>query len=517
MNDPKADAKAIFLEAIGRQMPGELIHFLDQACGADAAVRARVEELLRAHQDAGNFLGRPDQPEVTRDEPQGDGPGSVIGPYKLLEQIGEGGFGIVFMAEQQEPVRRKVALKMLKPGMDTIQVLARFEAERQALALMDDPNIATVFDAGQTLNGRPYFVMELVKGIPITEYCDQNQLTARQRLELFLGVCRAVQHAHHKGIIHRDIKPSNVLVTRHDGEPMPKLIDFGIAKALDQPLTDKTLFTGFNQLIGSPLYMSPEQAALSNVDVDTRSDIYSLGVLLYELLTGKTPFDRERLSGVDYDEVRRIIREEEPAKPSTRLSTLGQATDTVCSQRGSDPKRLRQLVQGELDWIVMKALEKDRNRRYETASRVRGGRATSSERRARACLSAIGRVSAAEVRTAKQNQPFAGWPGSVFHRFLRRWDRLGGARLGSAGPGNCPRPERSRGGTGSRGEPCPGRGRTSYRTGEMARSAGRSGAGRQAPRICRPRGSSPALARPTARSRHGPSFGGDLPRTGAWR
>ncbi|HEV8063132.1 MAG TPA: serine/threonine-protein kinase, partial [Gemmataceae bacterium] len=409
MNDAKADAKAIFLEALGRQAPDELIHFLDQACGADAALRARIEELLRAHQDAGNFLGRPDQPEVTRDEPLGDGPGTAIGPYKLLEQIGEGGFGIVFMAEQQQPVRRKVALKMLKPGMDTVQVLARFEAERQALALMDDPNIATVFDAGQTRNGRPYFVMELVKGIPITEYCDQNQLTARERLELFLGICRAVQHAHHKGIIHRDIKPSNVLVTRHDGVPMAKLIDFGIAKALDQQLTDKTLFTGFNQLIGSPLYMSPEQAALSNVDVDTRSDIYSLGVLLYELLTGKTPFDRERLNDVDYDEVRRIIREEEPAKPSARISTLGQATDTVCSQRGSDPKRLRQLVQGELDWIVMKALEKDRNRRYETASAF-----------------------AADVQRSLNDEPVLACPPSAAYR-LRKFARRNKTGLSLAG------------------------------------------------------------------------------------
>ena len=335
MNDVKADAKAIFLEALDCEAPDDLIRFLDRECGADAALRGRVEELLRAHQDAGNFLGRLDQPEVVGDEPLGDGPGTAIGPYKLLEQIGEGGFGIVFMAEQQQPVRRKVALKMLKPGMDTRQVIARFEAERQALAVMDDPHIATVFDAGQTRDGRPYFVMELVNGIPITDYCDRSKLTTRERLVLFITVCRAVQHAHHKGIIHRDLKPSNVLVTQHDGAPMAKLIDFGIAKALGQQLTDKTLFTGLNQLIGSPLYMSPEQAALSNADVDTRSDIYSLGVLLYELLTGITPFDRERMGKVDYDEVRRIIREEEPAKPSTRITTLGLAEKMalVCSRR----------------------------------------------------------------------------------------------------------------------------------------------------------------------------------------
>jgi serine/threonine protein kinase/Flp pilus assembly protein TadD len=294
--------------------------------------------------------------------------GTVIGPYKLLEQIGEGGFGVVFMAEQQEPIRRKVALKVLKPGMDSKQVIARFEAERQALALMDHPNIAKVLDAGQTSSGRPYFVMDLVKGLPITEFCDQAQLTPRERVELFVHVCQAVEHAHQKGIIHRDLKPSNVLVTLQDGAPLGKVIDFGIAKALGQPLTDKTFHTGFAQMIGTPLYMSPEQVALSNVDVDTRSDIYSLGVLLYELLTGTTPFAKEQLNEVGYDEMRRIICEEEPPRPSTRLSTLGQAATTISTQRKSDPKRLSQLLRGELDWIVMKALEKDRNRRYETAS-----------------------------------------------------------------------------------------------------------------------------------------------------
>jgi WD40 repeat protein/serine/threonine protein kinase len=308
-------------------------------------------------------------PIATVDEqPIRESAGTVIGPYKLLEQIGEGGFGVVFMAEQMQPVRRKVALKVLKPGMDTRQVVARFEAERQALAIMDHPNIAKVHDAGATPSGRPYFVMELVKGVPITEFCDQNQFTPRQRLELFLSVCQAVQHAHQKGIIHRDLKPSNVLVSRHDTMPIVKVIDFGVAKALGQELTDKTLFTGIAQMIGTPLYMSPEQAGMSDLDIDTRSDIYSLGVLLYELLTGTTPFDKERLRTAGYDQIRRIIREEELARPSTRISTLGQAAATVSANRRSDPKKLGQLMRGELDWIVMKALEKDRNRRYESAS-----------------------------------------------------------------------------------------------------------------------------------------------------
>jgi WD40 repeat protein len=285
-----------------------------------------------------------------------------------MEQIGEGGMGLVFVAEQQHPVRRKVALKVIKPGMDTRQVVARFEAERQALALMDHPNIAKVLDGGTTTTGRPFFVMELVKGVPITEYCDANRLTPRERLELFVPVCRAVQHAHQKGVIHRDLKPSNVLVVSHDGTPVVKVIDFGVAKAVGQQLTDKTIYTQFTQMVGTPLYMSPEQAGQSGLDVDTRTDIYALGVLLYEMLTGTTPFDKERFKEATYDEIRRIIREEEPPKPSTRISTLGNVASTVSTQRRTDPKRLRQLCRGELDWIVMKALEKDRNRRYETAS-----------------------------------------------------------------------------------------------------------------------------------------------------
>jgi serine/threonine protein kinase/tetratricopeptide (TPR) repeat protein len=297
-----------------------------------------------------------------------EAPGTTIGRYKLLERIGEGGFGVVYMAEQHDPVRRKVALKVVKPGMDSRQVLARFDAERQALAIMDHPNIARVFDGGMTDTGRPYFVMELVKGEPITSYCDTHQLSPRQRLELFVQVCDAVQHAHQKGIIHRDIKPSNVLVAMHDTTPVVKVIDFGVAKALGQELTERTLFTGFAQLLGTPLYMSPEQAGESAIDVDTRSDIYSLGVLLYELLTSTTPFDKERFRKAAQDEIRRIIREEEPPRPSTRLSESRDRLPSISAQRHTEPAKLTKLIRGELDWIVMKALEKDRARRYETAS-----------------------------------------------------------------------------------------------------------------------------------------------------
>jgi eukaryotic-like serine/threonine-protein kinase len=364
-------ANQLFLQALELRSPDERQEYLDGACAADAALRAEVESLLEASARLGSFLASPVPAAhlvATVDEqPVAERPGTVIGSYKLLEQIGEGGFGVVFMAEQQQPVRRKVALKVLKPGMDTRQVVARFEAERQALALMDHPNIAKVFDGGQTAAGRPYFVMELVKGVPITEFCDQNHMTPRQRLELFVPVCQAVQHAHQKGIIHRDLKPSNVLVTVHDTTPVVKVIDFGVAKALGQELTEKTVFTGFAQMIGTPLYMSPEQAGQSGLDVDTRSDIYSLGVLLYELLTGATPFDKERLRTAAYEEIRRIIREEEPSKPSAKLSTAG-GLPKLAANRGTEPKRLTALVRGELDWIVMMALEKDRNRRYETAS-----------------------------------------------------------------------------------------------------------------------------------------------------
>ena len=370
MHATSRKAKEIFVAAL-KLAPDQWDGYLAEACGADDELSTRVRNLLQANAAAGSFLEPPvPGPVATVEEPIREGPGTVIGPYKLLEQIGEGGFGLVFLAEQQQPVRRKVALKILKPGMDTRQVIARFEAERQALALMDHPNIARVLDAGETASGRPHFVMELVKGVPITDYCDQKRLSTHARLELFVSVCQAVQHAHHKGIIHRDLKPSNVLVALHDDVPVVKVIDFGIAKALGQQLTDKTLVTGFAQMVGTLMYMSPEQAGMSGLDIDTRSDIYSLGVLLYELLTGTTPFDKERLRAAGYDEMRRIIREEEPARPSTRLSTLGQAAATQSAQRQSDPQRLSLLLRGELDWIVMKALDKDRTRRYETANEL---------------------------------------------------------------------------------------------------------------------------------------------------
>jgi serine/threonine protein kinase/tetratricopeptide (TPR) repeat protein len=363
------DEEAIFQLARKIESPEVREGYLEQVCGDNPPLRARVQALLGVQEQEKDFLRAPAaEIVVTVDDPITERPGTVIGAYKLMEQIGEGGMGLVFVAEQHHPVRRKVALKVIKPGMDTRQVVARFEAERQALALMDHPNIAKVLDGGETTSGRPYFVMELVKGVPITEHCDQNQVAVRERLELFLSVCQAVQHAHQKGIIHRDIKPSNVLIMSQDGTPLVKVIDFGIAKAIGQQLTEKTIYTQFNQLVGTPLYMSPEQAGQSSLDVDTRSDIYSLGVLLYELLTGTTPFDQERLKEVSFDEMRRIIREEEPPRPSTRISTMGQAATTASTQRQSDPRRLSQLFRGELDWVVMKALEKDRNRRYETAS-----------------------------------------------------------------------------------------------------------------------------------------------------
>ena len=291
----------------------------------------------------------------------------MIGPYKLIEQIGEGGMGSVWMAQQTEPVKRLVAVKLIKAGMDSRQIIARFEAERQALALMDHPNIARVLDGGTSSAGRPYFVMDLVKGMPITRYCDEHHLTPRQRLELFIPVCQAVQHAHQKGIIHRDLKPSNVLVALYDGKPVPKIIDFGVAKAAGQQLTDKTLVTGFGAIVGTLEYMSPEQAEVNQLDIDTRSDIYSLGVLLYELLTGSPPFCHKELTQAGMLEMLRVIREQEPSKPSTKLSTAD-GLPTLAANRGTEPAKLTKLVRGELDWIVMKALEKDRNRRYETAN-----------------------------------------------------------------------------------------------------------------------------------------------------
>ncbi len=360
-----ADEEAIFTEALEKGSLEERARFLDSACGHDAILRSRVDRLLGSHEGSPHFLQAP--LAALGEEPfQIEKPGLVIGRYKLLEQIGEGGFGIVFMAEQMVPVRRTVAIKVLKPGMDSRQVIARFEAERQALALMDHPNIARVLDGGETPFGRPYLVMDLVQGVPITNFCAQQKLSARARLHLFLAVCEAVQHAHRKGIIHRDLKPSNVLGALQDSACVVKVIDFGIVKALGQQLTDNSASTSFANMIGTPSYMSPEQTAGNSSDIDTRSDIYSLGVLLYELLTGATPFDKQRLHA-GYDEMRRIIREEEPPRPSQRLSTLANAGATLSMQPPGDAKQLSLRYQGELDWIVMKALEKDRNRRYDTA------------------------------------------------------------------------------------------------------------------------------------------------------
>jgi serine/threonine protein kinase/tetratricopeptide (TPR) repeat protein len=374
MNADPNPAKAIFLEAVERLAPEQWPAFLERACAGQPELRGQVEALLEAHLEVGTVEhralaeGTDSGPVATVDVPPvRERPGDVIGPYKLLQPIGEGGMGAVFMAEQTAPVQRVVALKVIKAGMDSRQVLARFGAERQALALMDHPNIAKVLDAGATEQGRPYFVMELVKGVPITDYCDEKHLTPRERLKLFVPVCQAVQHAHQKGIIHRDLKPSNVLVGIYDGKPVPKVIDFGVAKAAGPKLTEATLFTGFGTVIGTPEYMSPEQAQLDNVDIDTRSDIYSLGVLVYELLTGTTPFTKKDLEKAGMLEMLRVIREQEPPNPSTRLSTA-EGLPTLAANRGTEPAKLTKLVRGELDWIVMKALEKDRDRRYETAN-----------------------------------------------------------------------------------------------------------------------------------------------------
>ena len=385
MNATKQMEDAVFFAAVSLTDAEQRRRFLDQACAGNVDLRAVVEEMLVAHDAAEPFFAKgrsalvlppeevPALPttigEAVAKSVADDYIGTYVGRYKLLQRIGEGGCGVVYMAEQETPVRRRVALKIIKLGMDTKSVIARFDAERQALALMDHPNIARVLDAGATETGRPYFVMELVRGFKITEYCDQNNLDTRQRLNLFILVCHAIQHAHQKGIIHRDIKPSNVLVTLHDGQPVPKVIDFGIAKAIEGRLTEQTLFTAYEQLIGTPAYMSPEQAEMSGLDVDTRSDIYSLGVLLYELLTGKTPFNQKELMQSGLDEMRRKLREDEPQRPSTILTTLhGTELRATAEHRHAEPPRLISLLKGDLDWIVMKSLEKDRTRRYETAN-----------------------------------------------------------------------------------------------------------------------------------------------------
>ncbi len=400
--NPKSEAE-LFDAALDFPNPRERAAYLDKTCAGRPELRQRVDALLAAHDKAAGFL------EVRRAQgtsaatvrlnlPAEEKPGDIIGRYKLLQKIGEGGCGVVYMAEQETPVRRRVALKVIKLGMDTKEVVARFEAERQALALMDHPNIAKVLDAGATTAGRPYFVMELVKGIPATRYADENKLDTRERLDLFIQICQAVQHAHQKGIIHRDIKPSNILVADHDGVPVPKVIDFGIAKATtDQRLTDKTLFTALEQFVGTPAYMSPEQAKLSGLDIDTRSDIYSLGVLLYELLTGKTPFDPTRLFNAGFEGIRRIIREEDPPRPSACLSTLAHAElTTLANQRRAEPPKLLNSIRGDLDWIVMKCLEKDRTRRYETASGL-----------------------AADVQRHLGNEPVVARPPSASYRFQK--------------------------------------------------------------------------------------------------
>ncbi len=383
--------KSIFLSALDRETSDAREAFLQLACAGDSHLREIVDRLLMAHHRPINLLDQPLEPSLKLrqhldnaeeaakladpsmplawgENDQSERAGEVIGNFQLMEKIGEGGFGQVFVADQQQPVRRRVALKLLKPGMDSREVIARFEAERQALAMMEHPNIARVFDAGTTAAGQPYFVMELVRGVPVTTFCNENRLTVRQRLELFIDMCQAVQHAHQKGVIHRDLKPSNVMVARHDAQAVVKVIDFGVAKAISEPLTEKTVYTRFSQMIGTPLYMSPEQAEMSGLDVDTRSDIYSLGVLLYEMLTGTTPFDGSRLIHATFDELRRIIREEEPPRPSARSSTLSDS-GTVARLR-SDSRTLSSTLRGDLDCVVMKALEKDRERRYATAAEL---------------------------------------------------------------------------------------------------------------------------------------------------
>ena len=404
-------AQTIFLNALEISSVEVRRAYVDAECRDDESLRREVDELLEHAERMGDFLGDEDaytfDADFTTAEPITRVIGTEIGPYKIREKIAEGGMGSVYVAEQSEPVRRKVALKVIRPGLAGPSVVARFEAERQALAMMDHPNIARVLDGGSTEDGLPYFVMELVQGLPITEYCDQKRLTTRERLELFVDVCHAVQHAHQKGIIHRDLKPTNILVAEIDGKSVPKVIDFGVAKALHQKLTDQTVYTQFSQMIGTPLYMSPEQAGMGVVDVDTRSDVYSLGVVLYELLTGETPFDRERLKDATFDEMRRIIREEVPKRPSAMVSTLkAEAQSTIAERRGIDVRKLSGSLTSELDWLVMKALDKDRGRRYESANAM-----------------------AADLQRFLGNEPIEAGPPTTAYRFKKFVQRKRGPLL----------------------------------------------------------------------------------------
>ncbi|MHC4992751.1 MAG: serine/threonine protein kinase [Planctomycetota bacterium] len=400
----------LFERVVGLR-PDERTAVLAEACTGVEGLREEVEQLVAAHDAAVGFMDAPTAaPDLAQERSASEeGPGTIIGRYKLLAEIGEGGFGHVFHAEQLEPVRRHVALKVIKLGMDTRQVIARFEAERQALAMMDHPSIARVFDAGATETGRPYFVMELVRGVPITEYCDANRLTTRERLELLIRVCGAVQHAHQKGVIHRDLKPSNILVTLHDGEAVPKVIDFGVAKATSVRLTERTLFTEVRQFVGTPEYVSPEQAEMSGLDVDTRADVYSLGVLLYELLVGTTPFDSAQLRAGGFNGIQRVIREAEPPKPSNRFSTLGAQRTIIASRRGADAERLGRLLRGDLEWIVMRAIEKSRVRRYPTAAAL-----------------------ADDLRRYMRNEPVEAGPPSAWYRMARLARRRRGTLVSAA-------------------------------------------------------------------------------------